>query len=115
MSPYNTFKDLAPVAMGPLVTRQLIADQEGKYGYTVNLLKGKKGGAGKLHSHPHTQFVYIVEGRCRYQVGDEFFDMVKGDTLQIDSDVPHTITDFYEDTAWLEFFVPEREDFRPAR
>ena len=36
-----------------------------------------------------------------------------GDTVTIEPNVPHTFTRFDEETVFLEFFTPVREDFIP--
>lgn len=81
--------------------------------YTLNRLTAKKGPGAPLHSHPHKQIDYIVSGAGEFQVGEEKLVVRAGDTIQIDPDVPHTFTRFDEDTVFLEFFTPVREDFKP--
>lgn len=109
----NLFKSLDHYAMGPLVKRELLGYQEGENGYTVNRLYAPAGPGSPLHSHPHLQFNYMLKGKGTFQVGEETITMVPGDTLQIDSNIPHTFLSFEEDSEWLEFFTPEREDFKP--
>lgn len=109
----NLFKELPLYPMGPAVKRELIAYQEGENGYTVNRLIAPAGAGAPLHSHPHLQFNYMISGCGEFQVGDETVTLKAGDTLQIDSNVPHTFNSFSEPTEWLEFFTPVREDFKP--
>ena len=107
----NIFKALDLVPMGAL-TRELLSYEAGENGYTVIRLVGKKGPGATLHTHPHLQFVYILKGKLALQVGEEKAWLEPGDTVQIESGVPHGVVEFAEDSEWLEFFTPEREDFK---
>lgn len=110
LNPYNN----VPVQnMTPLVSRRLLAYHEGEGGYTVNLMQAKAGATAPAHSHPHRQVVYVLSGRGDFLCGEEVQTMQAGDVLMIDPDVPHTFNTFFEDTTWLEFFTPAREDYRP--
>lgn len=111
----NMFHDLPEISMGGQVTRKLLAYQQGENGYTVNCLKAKAGEGAPLHSHPHLQVVYMLEGEGVFHVGDETTTMKAGDVVQVDSNVPHTFDSFTKDSIWLEFFTPEREDFMPGK
>lgn len=110
---YNPFADLPAAQMTPVVTRKLLAYQSGENGYTLNLMNAKAGAVAPLHSHPHLQVVYVLSGSGEFQCGDEVQLLKSGDVLQIDANVPHTFASVLEDTVWLEFFTPEREDFKP--
>jgi len=112
---YNQFKDIPLYPMGKTVKRELLAYQEGENGYTVNRLLAPIGAGAPLHSHPHLQFNYMIRGCGEFQLGEQVIIMHSGDTLQIDADVPHTFNSFSEETEWLEFFTPVREDFNPDK
>lgn len=47
------------------------------------------------------------------QVGDEVRRMHAGDIVQVPGNVPHAFCRVYQDTRWLEFFTPAREDILP--
>ena len=65
-----------------------------------------------LHQHPHEQLTYIIEGTCRFVLGDEVLDMVAGDVILIPPDVPHSLEVTSEETVLnLDVFSPIREDF----
>lgn len=110
---YNPFKTQPTVHMTPTVTRNLLAYQAGENGYTLNLMKAAAGTKAPLHSHPHLQVVYVLSGRGVFRCGDDLQELTAGDTVQIDSGVPHTFDSISEDATWLEFFTPEREDYAP--
>lgn len=109
----NPLSAYPPIQMSPNCSMErLCYDDTGKT-YTLNRLTGKAGPGAPLHSHPHRQIDYIVSGKGEFQVGDEKITVTAGDTIQIEPDVPHTFTRFDEDTVFLEFFTPVREDFIP--
>lgn len=47
------------------------------------------------------------------QVGNEVRRMHAGDIVQVPGNVPHAFCRVYQDTRWLEFFTPAREDILP--
>lgn len=111
----NVYKDYPVFSMGGNVTRRLLACCQGENGYTLNYLTAKAGDSAPLHSHPHLQVVYMLEGEGIFHVGDETMTITAGDVVEIDSNVPHTFDSFSKDSRWLEFFTPVREDFLPGK
>lgn len=81
--------------------------------YMFVLMECKAGTAQPPHSHPHTQVDYLLEGEIDMQVGDEVRRMHAGDIVQVPGNVPHAFCRVYQDTRWLEFFTPAREDILP--
>jgi quercetin dioxygenase-like cupin family protein len=55
----------------------------------------------------------MLSGKGDFRCGDEVSTITAGDLIQIDSNVPHTFDAVYEDAQWLEFFTPNREDYKP--
>lgn len=109
----NPLKEYAPVQMSPTCSLERLCFDDTGDTYTLNRLTAKKGAGAPLHSHPHRQIDYVVSGQGEFQVGEEKMVLKAGDTIQIEPDVPHTFTRFDEDTVFLEFFTPVREDFKP--
>lgn len=68
------------------------------------------GAVGALHSHPHTQITYIVEGKFEFQIGDEKKIVTKGDTLLKQNGIVHGCV-CLEKGILLDIFTPMREDF----
>ena len=62
------------------------------------------------HSHPHTQIVYVVEGRIEMNVAGETRKMGKGDSVYVKSNFEHSLTAL-EESKLLDIFTPMREDF----
>ncbi|MDR3050047.1 MAG: cupin domain-containing protein [Elusimicrobiota bacterium] len=70
----------------------------------------EKGGQAPLHSHPHTQITYVVEGVFEFTVGDRKYTIRKGDTLLKQDGVKHGCV-CLEKGILLDIFTPMREDF----
>jgi len=65
-----------------------------------------------LHQHPHEQLTYIVEGTCRFVLGDEGLDLVAGDVILIPPNVPHSLEVTGDRPVLnLDVFTPPREDY----
>ena len=43
----------------------------------------------KTFQHPGEEFIFVLEGRCTYRVGDDIFDLRAGDSLYFDARKPH--------------------------
>jgi len=80
--------------------------------YTVTRMTHERGFDNPPHRHPHKQVMYILEGKGIFIRGDEELEVSAGDTIVIDSNVPHTFKYTLEKTVWLEFFTPGREDLQ---
>lgn len=69
-----------------------------------------KGAVGKLHSHPHTQITYVVEGVFSFTIDGETHTVRKGDTLLKTDGVEHGCV-CLEEGILLDIFTPMRKDF----
>lgn len=100
-------KDIESEAAGEGVVRKILA-------YCDNLMcvenHFKKGGIGKLHSHPHTQITYVASGKFEFTIGDEKKTVEKGDTLLKQDGVVHGCV-CLEEGILVDIFTPMREDF----
>lgn len=70
-----------------------------------------KGAVGEVHTHPHTQATYCLEGEFEFTVGNEVKRIKAGDTLFMPSDLPHGCKVLTDKGALLDIFTPERKDF----
>lgn len=65
------------------------------------------------HQHPFDQLAVLINGRARYHVGDEVFEMKEGSMLHIPADVMHYIEPIGGETALnLDVFAPVRDDYK---
>lgn len=74
----------------------------------------REGSDLPLHSHPHEQTGYLVDGYLILTIGDEKHDVLPGDSWCIPSGVPHGAK-VIEDSIAVEVFSPVREDYLPDR
>lgn len=70
----------------------------------------KKGGIGKLHSHPHTQITYVVSGEFEFEIDGEKRIVKAGDTMLKKDGIIHGCV-CLEEGILLDIFTPMREDF----
>lgn len=65
-----------------------------------------------IHSHPHEQTGYLVQGRMRLTIGEETHEVGTGDSWCIAGGEPHS-AEAIEDSVAVEVFSPVREDYLP--
>lgn len=70
----------------------------------------EEGAIGALHSHPHTQITYVVEGVFEFTIKEETKVVRKGDTMLTVDGVIHGCK-CLEKGVLLDVFTPMREDF----
>ena len=69
------------------------------------------GAKGAMHSHPHEQIGYVIEGSLVYhEAGQEDVTLHAGDSYYVPSNVEHGI-DCLTDVKLMDIFTPMREDF----
>lgn len=73
-------------------------------------IRMKKGATPPRHTHPHEQTGYLVQGRVRFSIGNEEYDVRPGDSWCILSGVEHETT-VLEDSVVIEVFAPVREEY----
>ena len=95
----------------PLVdaVREIAADDPD---YTVTKMFLPRGRGPAPHHHPHKQVVVILEGSGVMLLGDMQVEFSAGSVIPVPPEVPHTMLYTAEDSRWLEFFTPGREDWR---
>jgi quercetin dioxygenase-like cupin family protein len=76
----------------------------------MTLQEFKKNSKGYVHSHPHRQVSYIVQGSFEVQIENEKKLLKKGDSFFIPPSVEHGVVAL-EDALLVEVFSPLREDF----
>lgn len=72
----------------------------------------QKGATLPLHSHPHEQTGYLVQGQLRLTIGGAVHDVLPGDSWCIPGDVLHG-AEIVADSVAVEVFAPLREDYLP--
>jgi quercetin dioxygenase-like cupin family protein len=64
-----------------------------------------------LHSHPHEQVGYLVEGHVEMNIDGEKHELHKGDAYCAPSNVPHGVFTL-ESSIIVDTFYPPREEYR---
>ncbi len=70
----------------------------------------EEGAVGAMHTHPHTQISYVLEGEFLATIGDETKTITKGDTYYTLPNLPHGVV-CTKKGVLLDIFTPMREDF----
>lgn len=99
--------DIPYTELGGGVRRKILSYDKNMMAVQVDF---DKDAVGAMHSHPHTQISYVLEGEFRATIGEEVRIIVKGDTYITDTDVPHGVVCLKKGTL-LDIFTPMREDF----
>src|SRR2546428_1819101 len=89
----------SPLNHGATVNRRLVGrDNVGARQLEVVLGVVARGGGALKHSHPGIeQACYVLEGRARVEVGDDYVDEVgPGDTVFFPAGAPHAFTPISE-------------------
>ena len=95
------------VDLGEGITRKVLAYHDNLMVVEVNF---EKGAVGALHSHPHEQITYILEGVFEFNVGGEKRVVRAGDTTFKEPDIEHGAV-CLEKGRLLDVFTPMRKDF----
>lgn len=93
--------------LGGGVSRKILAYDENIMSVEVRF---EKGAVGSMHTHPHTQISYVLEGRFEATINGEVKIISKGDTYITPPNAPHEVV-CLEAGALLDIFAPMREDF----
>jgi quercetin dioxygenase-like cupin family protein len=105
MVTYN--KDIKSLDLGMGVSRKVLAHGKDMMAVEVSF---EKGSIGTLHTHPHVQISYVLEGKFEVSLGGEKKIIEKGDTYYTVPNLEHGVL-CLEKGVLLDVFTPEREDF----
>lgn len=70
----------------------------------------EKGAIGSLHSHPHTQITYVLEGEFEFEIEGVKKIVKKGDSMLKKDGIIHGCVCLKEGKL-LDIFTPMRKDF----
>ena len=99
--------DIELKELGGGVSRKVLAYNEDLMSVEVRF---EKGAVGTMHTHPHTQISYVLEGKFEATIDGETVVIAKGDTYITPPNVPHGVT-CLEAGVLLDVFTPMRKDF----
>ena len=104
---FTLHKDTSKIELGGGVSRRILS--HGEYMMAVEV-SFDAGSVGAMHTHPHVQISYVLEGRFEAEIGGEKRVISVGDTYYTLPDVPHGVI-CLEKGRLLDVFTPEREEF----
>ena len=104
---FKIHRETALAELGGGVSRRILAHDKAMMAVEVCF---EEGAVGAVHSHPHVQISYVLEGKFKATVGDETKIISVGDTYYTAPEVPHGVI-CLERGKLLDVFTPEREDF----
>jgi len=96
------------VNLPPTVHRDLLVNNTK---CSMTKMHVEKDTKSPTHHHPHFQIIYLIDGSCSFQLGEEIIPMTAGQAVYVESNIDHGFLENPEDLKFLEFFVPGREDF----
>ena len=99
--------DVKLTDLGGGVLRKILSYNDSLMSVEVHF---EKGAIGAMHTHPHVQISYVLEGSFEATIGDETKIIKKGDTYITEPDVPHGVVCLEAGTL-LDIFTPKRADF----
>ena len=99
--------DTNKIELGGGVSRRILSHGEDMMAVEVGF---EAGAVGAMHTHPHVQISYVLEGKFEAQIGEEKKIISVGDTYYTLPDVPHGVV-CLEKGRLLDIFTPERKDF----
>ena len=99
--------DIELKELGGGVSRKVLAYNEDLMSVEVRF---EKGAVGTMHTHPHTQISYVLEGKFEATIDGETMVIAKGDTYITPPNAPHGVT-CLEAGVLLDVFTPMRKDF----
>ena len=99
--------DIILTDLGGGVSRKVLAYDEDLMSVEVRF---EKGAVGAMHTHPHTQISYVLEGKFEATINSETMIIARGDTYITPPNAPHGVV-CLEKGALLDIFTPMRKDF----
>ena len=101
-----TWADLEEEKMSEALIRQAVFGEKS----TLARFKVGRGTRVGLHSHPNEEFLVVTAGALKFDFTDREILVRTGELLLIPMNTPHSVQAL-EDSEFLDFFTPAREDW----
>jgi len=92
--------------LNPQIGRQMLHTEN----MTIARIVLAAGAVVPQHQHENEQIATVLEGRLRFVVDGESFEVGPGQSVPLAANVPHQVTAL-EDSVVLDVFAPVREDW----
>ena len=96
-------------ALGGNLTRKILAHHGTMM--MVEVAFEKASDDPGLHSHPHEQIAYVLNGRFEFINGSKSSFLEKGDSIYFAPNIVHGGKPLEDNSVLLDIFTPQREDF----
>ena len=96
-----------PVSLGPGINTNIVCGKD----LTLSFATIAPNAVGAMHSHPHEQMIYVLEGEADLILDGKSFYLKAGDTMSVPSNLAHTGQARAAGCRFLEIFTPARKDF----
>jgi quercetin dioxygenase-like cupin family protein len=90
----------------PLIGRQMIHTET----MTLARILLGRGAVVPSHAHENEQIATVLEGRVRFDVDGDVFEVGSGQSVSLAANVPHGV-EALEDSVVLDVFSPPRGDW----
>lgn len=107
MKNYFFYNETEQKDLGGGISRKILGHNGSLMSVEVNF---EEGAVGPLHSHPHEQMTYILEGEFSFKVGDQEKIVKAGDVLYKQPNVEHGCVCLKKGKL-IDIFTPIRKDF----
>ena len=104
---FTLSKDTELTDLGGGVARRVLSHADDMMAVEVCF---ETGAVGSLHTHPHVQISYVLEGSFEATIGEEKRVITVGDTYYTLPNVAHGVVCLKKGRL-LDVFTPERKDF----
>jgi len=106
----NRSSENRPVQAAPGRERR-VAHTENLMMVTWEFTDGPAVEPDALHTHPHEQVTYIVEGQVQFFIGEDSTRLEPGDMVVVDPEQPHSIQTLTPRVRLIDTFTPLRDEF----
>ena len=100
----------SPVQTAPGRQRR-VAHTENLMMVVWDFTDGPAGEPEPLHTHPHEQVTYVVEGEVLFFIGEDSTKLKPGDMVVVAPDLPHSIQTLAPRVRLIDTFTPLRGEF----
>ena len=96
-----------PVSLGPGINTHIVCGKD----LTLSFATIAPNAVGAMHSHPHEQMIYVLDGDADLILDGKSYYLKAGDTMSVPSNLEHTGHARAAGCRFLEIFTPARKDF----
>ncbi len=89
------------------LSRQVISGEKG----TLAMLTAMAGGTAARHYHASEEYSWVISGTLKFIFDDREVVASAGEIVVISPNVPHTVVAMEDNTVFVDFFAPVREDW----